>query len=150
MEAPMMIWIPRGASNLAYLVSHETAHQWFYGLVGNDQARQPFTDEAAADFLARYTLSMKRASRCSTARLDLTIYQYSSGCYYEVVYIQGGNFIDSLRRAMGSTLFWRTMRAYVAQHRYQLASEKVLLDQLDAATPLNFVPRYEPRFPRSY
>ena len=53
MESPGMIWIPYGArsANLRYLVAHETAHQWFYGLVGNDQARQPFADEAMADFV---------------------------------------------------------------------------------------------------
>ena len=56
MESPGMIWIPTGAprANLRYLTAHETAHQWFYGIVGNDQARQPFADEAAADFVARH------------------------------------------------------------------------------------------------
>ena len=80
MESPGLTWIPTGgrSSNLAYLVHHETAHQWFYGIVGNDQAYEPFTDEAVTDFLARYVLGQKRASRCSTARLDLSIYRYSA------------------------------------------------------------------------
>jgi hypothetical protein len=152
MESPGLIWIPTGvgSANLRYLVYHETAHQWFYGVVGADQAREPFTDEAAADFLARFALKMKRASRCATARLDLTIYQYSSSCYYEIVYIQGGNFIDSLRTRMGSTAFWRGLRAYVADNRFQLAATKSLLTTLDANTSLDLVPRYEPRFPRLY
>jgi len=152
MESPGLTWIPSGVArtNLAYLVTHETGHQWFYSLVGNDQARQPFADEAATDFLARYTLGLRRASRCSTARLDLTIYRYSGACYYEIVYIQGGNFIDDLRRRMGSTAFWRGMRAYVAANRFQFGSTKELLDTLDAATPFNFVPRYALRFPSIY
>ena len=63
MESPALIWIPYGVSsaNLRYLVTHETAHQWFYGLVGNDQARQPFVDEALADFLARDITHTRRA-----------------------------------------------------------------------------------------
>jgi hypothetical protein len=152
MESPGLTWIPSGVArtNLAYLVTHETGHQWFYSLIGNDQARQPFADEAATDFLARYTLSLRRASRCSTARLDLTIYRYSGACYYEIVYIQGGNFIDDLRRRMGSTAFWRGIRAYVAANRFQFGSTKELLDTLDAATTLNLVPRYTPRFPSIY
>lgn len=152
MEAPTLTWLPYGLapSRLPYLVTHETAHQWFYGLVGNDQARQPFSDEAAADFLARYTLSMTRASSCATARLDLAIYQYSSACYYEVIYIQGGNFLDALRRLMGPTAFWRGLRGYVAAHRYGMSAEKTLLDALDAATPLDLVPRLEGRFPAYY
>ena len=31
-----------------YVVHHETAHQWFYSLVGNDQALDPWLDEALA------------------------------------------------------------------------------------------------------
>lgn len=152
MESPGLIWIPTGIASerISYLVHHETAHQWFYGIVGADQAYEPFTDEAAADFLARYTLQAKRASRCSTARLDLSIYRYSAGCYYETIYIQGGNFLDDLRTRMGSTAFWKGMRAWVTANRFRIATTRSLLDTLDAHTPLDLVPRYERRFPRLY
>jgi hypothetical protein len=152
MESPGLTWIPTGVgtANLKYLVYHETAHQWFYGIVGNDQAYEPYNDEAAADFLARYAMSAKRASRCSTARLDLSIYAYSSGCYYEVIYIQGGNFLDDLRKSMGSTAFWRGLRTYLAEQRFKIATTKVLLDTLDRATALSLGSRYHPRFPRLY
>jgi hypothetical protein len=152
MEAPGLTWIPSGvaSSNVSYLVTHETGHQWFYGIVGNDQAAEPFTDEAATDFLARYVLGSRRASRCSTARLDLSIYRYSSACYYEIVYIQGGNFLDDIRKRMGNTAFWDGLRDYLADNRFELTKTKTLLDTLDDHTPLNLVPRYEPRFPRLY
>jgi hypothetical protein len=152
MESPGLTWIPTGVgtANLSYLVHHETGHQWFYGIVGNDQANEPFTDEAVTDFLARNVLGQRRASRCSTARLDLSIYKYSSACYYEIVYIQGGNFLDDLRRAMGNTAFWSGIRDYLAANRFKLAPTKTLLDTLDDHTTLNLVPRFEPRFPRLY
>ncbi len=152
MEAPGLTWIPTGVgtANLSYLVHHETGHQWFYGIVGNDQANEPFTDEAVTDFLARHVLGQRRASRCSTARLDLSIYKYSSACYYEIVYIQGGNFLDDLRKKMGNTAFWRGIRAYLADNRFKLAPTKTLLDTLDDHTTLDLVPRFEPRFPRLY
>jgi hypothetical protein len=152
MESPGLTWIPRGVAsgNIPYLVAHETGHQWFYGIVGNNQATEPFADEAATDFVARYALGLRRASRCSTARLDLTIYQYSSACYYEDIYIQGGNFLDDLRRRMGSTAFWAGIRDYLATNRFKLTTTKTLLNTLDAQTPLNLVPRFEPRFPKLY
>jgi hypothetical protein len=153
MESPGLIWIPTGASraNLRYLVAHETAHQWFYGIVGNDQAREPFTDEAAADFMARYVTGTKRGSRCPTGRLDLTIYKYTSRCYYEKVYIQGGNLIDAARKQMGSTAFWAAMRGYVADHRFGLSSTKALLQALDDGTPKDLGRTlFAPRFPRIY
>lgn len=152
MESPGLIWIPTGVSsaNLRYLVAHETAHQWFYGLVGNDQARQPFVDEAVADFLARDITGTRRSSRCGTGRLDLSIYRYSNACYYETVYIQGGNLLHEARKRMGSTTFWATLRGIVADHRYRLLSTPRLLTTLDDATPADLSTLFRPRFPRFY
>jgi aminopeptidase N len=152
MESPRLIWIPYGTtSSIRYLVAHETAHQWFNGLVGNDQARQPFVDEAAADFVARYVTGTKRDSRCPAGRLDLMIYEYTSRCYYEKVYIQGGNLIDAARKAMGSTAFWAALKAYVADHRNGLASNATLLQALDDATPKDLASLlFAKRFPRIY
>jgi len=153
MESPRLIWIPYGVSsaNLRYLVAHETAHQWFYGLVGNDQARQPFADEAAADFVARAVTSTRRSSRCPTGRLDLSIYKYTSNCYYEKIYIQGGNLLDSARRAMGSNAFWAALRAYIAEHRYGIVTNRTLLYALDEATTIDLgATLFGPRFPKIY
>jgi hypothetical protein len=152
MESPGLTWIPTGvaSSNLSYLVHHETGHQWFYGIVGSDQAYEPFTDEAMTDFLARYVLGQRRGSRCSMARLDLSIYRYSTSCYYEIVYIQGGNLIDDVRKTMGSTAFWNGIRDYVAANRFGITSNKTLLDTLDNHTSKNLAPKFAPRFPRLY
>lgn len=153
MESPALIWIPYGigSANLRYLVAHETAHQWFYGMVGNDQARQPFADEAAADFLARSVLGLRRSSRCSTGRLDLPIYSYSAACYYERIYIQGGNLIDDARRRMGSTRFWAALREYVADQEGRLVANRTLLDALDDATSLDLGRLlFGARFPSAY
>ena len=152
MEGPGVAWIPTGtgSSNLRYLVTHEIAHQWFYGLVGNDQAREPFADEAAADFVARSVLGSRRGSRCSTAALDRPIYRYSASCYYEVVYIQGGNLLDNARRRMGGAVFWAALRGYVADHRWGLVRTRTLLDALDDATPLDLASWWDARFPTLY
>jgi hypothetical protein len=153
MESPRLIWIPTGvaSSNLRYLAAHETAHQWFYGLVGDDQATEPFTDEAVADFVARNILGLKRASRCSTGRLDLRIYDYSATCYYEQIYIQGGNLLDAARVKMGSTAFWAALKGWVDANRYRIATTQSLLQALDAATPIDLGSTlFAPRFPRLY
>jgi hypothetical protein len=152
MESPGLTWIPlgTGSANLRYLVAHETAHQWFYGVVGNDQARQPFADEAVADFVARDVTGTRRSSRCSTGRLDMSIYRYSSTCYYEIVYIQGGNLLNEAKRRMGSTLFWSTLRAYIVAQRYKISTTPKLLTTLDAATPVYLSALFRPRFPSIY
>ena len=153
MESPGLIWIPTGtaASNLRYLAAHETAHLWFYGIVGSDQVREPFTDEAMADFAARSILGIHRASNCPTRPLDRSIYDYTARCYYEIVYIQGGNLLDDARRAMGSDLFWSTIRGYVEANRHKLVATSTLLRTLDDATPLDLAGLlFAARFPRIY
>jgi len=152
MESPGLTWIPRGttAANLPYLVHHETAHQWFYGLVGNDQQAQPFADEAAADLLARTVLGAIRASRCDPAPLDRPITRYSQACYYEVIYIQGGNVLDDVRAAMGSEPFWAAMGDYVEANRDGLGGTRQLLEALRAASPVDLLPILRARFPDLY
>ncbi len=152
MEGPGVAWIPSGvgSANLTYLVTHEVAHQWFYGIVGNDQAREPFADEAATDFVARSVLGLRRASRCSSTSLDKSIYRYSATCYYEQVYIRGGNLLDDARKRMGSTPFWAAIRRYLADHRWGLSHTRTLLDALDAATPQDLRTWWGPRFPNIY
>jgi aminopeptidase N len=153
MESPGLIWIPTGtaATNVRYLAAHETAHLWFYGIVGSDQVREPFTDEAMADFAARSILGIHRSSQCPTRPLDRSIYDYTARCYYEIVYIQGGNLLEDALRAMGTDLFWATIRGYVEANRYELVSTATLLSTLDDATPLDLAGLlFAARFPRIY
>ena len=44
LEYPTLVYQPATSDNLP----HETAHQWFYSLIGNDQARDPWLDEGLA------------------------------------------------------------------------------------------------------
>ncbi len=152
MEGPGVVWIPSGVAtaNLRYLLMHETAHQWFYGLVGNDQAREPFADEAITDMVARYLTGTRRASRCSKGTLDRTIYRYPGSCYYEQIYIQGGNKLDAARQKMGTKTFFTALRRYLADHRWELVHTRTLLDALDAATPHNLAAGWRARFPSLY
>jgi hypothetical protein len=139
LEGPGIIWIPRGVAvdRLRYLVTHEIGHQWFYGLVGNDQASDPFADEAVTDMVTRYVLGMRRAPRCAAGRLDRTIYDYSAACYYERIYVAGGNLLDDLRRRMGTATFFGALRTYLQAHRFGIGGTAELVATLDAATPLD-------------
>ncbi len=152
MESPELIWVPKQTTsgNLAYLVHHETAHQWFYGLVGNDQQVQPFADEAMADMVARTVLGLSRASRCARTALDRAITAYSQACYFEDVYIQGGIVLNDIRRAVGTDRFWATIQAYVEANRFGIAGTRQLLEILRAASPADIGPILRSRFPSLY
>ena len=152
MESPRLVWIPTGtpSANLRYLVTHETAHQWFYGLVGNDQARQPFADEAAADAVARTILGMHRSSRCSTARLDLLDLRLRRRLLLRGHLHPGreparhGPRPDGHDRVVGGAQGVRRGEPVRA------STTRTLLDALDAATPLDLQPTFRARFPSLY
>jgi hypothetical protein len=152
LESPGMVWVPRGLDtrNRTYAVYQGVAHQWFYGLVGSDQRGQPFADEAPADLLARTVLGTLRASRCSQAPLDRSLRSYANGCYYEVVFVQGGRVLDDIRRRMGSSSFWAAMRAYLNAYRDDIGGTVELLDALRDGTSTDLLPILRSRFPSLY
>ena len=154
MESPGLIWIPRTLDTLnrTYLVHHSVAHQWFYGLVGNDQRNDPFLDEALADHLARTALDMFRPTRCSRAPLDQSIARYQGRCYYEVVYVQGGLLLDDVRARIGTNRFWKTLVTFTEEHRNDLVGTRDLLDALVDAAPngVDLRPLFRARFPSLY
>ena len=152
LETPGLVWMPRTADdmNRAYLVHHEIAQQWFYGLVGSDQQAQPFADEAPADLLARLAMSTVRASRCTADTLDRALPRYSEQCYYEVIFVQGGLVLDDIRQRIGNQRFWTAMRGYLETNRNGFGGTKALLEALRGASDVNLMPLLRARFPTLY
>jgi hypothetical protein len=152
MESPAMAWIPgyRSASDQAFLVSHETAHQWFYGIVGNDQLTDAFADEALAEYLSRKSRGVLRASRCALDRLDKSIHGYRPGCYYETVYVQGALFLDGLRRDFGDDAFRRAIRRYAEDYTLGMGGNRRLLEIFRDEMGNGVMKRFRNRFPSLY
>ncbi len=152
MESPAMVWIPSNATRSTrrrYLVTHEIAHQWFYGVVGNDQATDPFADEALSEFLTRTVIGF-RDSKCAERNLDGSVYDYGSVCYYEVIYVQGADYLNDYRQRVGDDAFWAGVRAYYDRYRFGLGSTLKLLNTLDEQTPEGSGGGHEVRFPSLY
>jgi hypothetical protein len=129
----MLFWLPNNAGRLLpWETAHETGHQWFYSVVGNDQALEPFADEALVDFMARNLLDDFVPSQCAPDYLDKTIYNIGS-CYPWVVYVQGNLWLRDYRNAVGSATFWTGVADYYAQYKFGIGGTRQLLDALDAA-----------------
>jgi len=92
----------------------------------------------------------RRGSRCAADDLDGTIDAYTSKCYYETVYIAGGNLIEAARKRIGDAAFWPALRTYVEEHRFAVSSTQALLDVLDSATPDDLRSVWRAQFPRFY
>lgn len=119
-------------------VAHEVAHQWFYNMVGNDQAAEPWLDEAAAQYATRlYYLDRygaEAADSCARSwyarwdRVDrepkpvgLPAADYSEKEYGAIVYGRGPLFLEALASAMGVDAFDRFLRSYVERFAWRIA-----------------------------
>jgi hypothetical protein len=133
-ESPQTFWLADNVPGhlLAWTTAHEVAHEWFYSVVGNNQALEPFADEALADFMARNLLDRFVPSQCPTGNLDATIYDLGD-CYPWVVYVQGNLWLRAYRDHVGSAAFWRGVANYYASFKYGIGGTLQLLNALDTA-----------------
>lgn len=113
------------------LLSHELAHQWFYGLVGNDQGRDPWLDESLATF-AQVVADGQDASLEDLPPETLgevgrpvawfTRYRSPSQAYYDRVYTAGGAALVQARDRVGAEPFDAALRAYVRENAHTIAT----------------------------
>lgn len=121
--------------------AHETGHQWFYNLVGNDQLNEPWLDEALTQY-ATWTYFIDRYGEQNAqgfynslegrwARNDfadipigLPAEAYSGSDYGAIVYGRGPIFLNELANYMGQETFDLFLRDYVDKYRWQIATSK--------------------------
>lgn len=132
---------PRGY--LTFIAAHETAHQWWYGLVGNDQALEPWLDEALCTYMEYifyenvYTddpsISVQKLLDwwwyyrvnfyAPQGWVDGTIYNFTLfRPYRDSIYLHGAEFISDLRILIGDEAFFAFLREYAHQYAYKIAS----------------------------
>jgi hypothetical protein len=114
---------------LESIVAHEVAHQWFYALVGSDQLREPWIDEAFAEFSAHHFFSPLPQRTCSSRPVASAVHDFPDepatlACdgYVETVYRRGAVMVDAVRRHLGDERFFAAMRELVAAHRFEIVS----------------------------
>jgi hypothetical protein len=120
--------------------SHEVAHQWFYGLVGNDQGRDPWLDEGLASWgEARYERSLTEFAADvmptgAAGRLGepMTYWSPRSSIYYAGVYVQG---VQALAALGPPDIVDCALRVYTATFSHRVARQADLLAALRTAFP---------------
>jgi len=115
---------------LIIIAAHETAHQWWYGQVANDQALEPWLDEALCTYSELVFLENRYPEAVPWwwyARIefnqpqgwiDRPIYQYNAPLennylnYRNTAYLRGAVFLSRLREEMGEAQFFAFLREY--------------------------------------
>jgi hypothetical protein len=118
-------------SNLVVIGVHEIAHQWWYSLVGNDHALEPWLDEALSTYSERIFFENNYPANISwwwqfrvnyfnpTGYVDTNIYNGGSfRAYTNAVYFQGARFLDEMRVRMGHGNFSKFLKEYATRHAY--------------------------------
>jgi hypothetical protein len=116
-------------NNLTTIGVHEIAHQWWYGLVGNDQALEPWLDEALSTYSERIFYENNYRGNISWwwqfrvdyfkpgGFVDSPVYGASSQrSYVNAVYLNGAHFIDELRERVGYGNFAKFLKVYAARY----------------------------------
>lgn len=143
-------------NSLDFTVAHEVVHQWFYGLVGNNQYAHAFIDEGVTNYLsAQVYFEMTYGEDEAAAIMDRHIvrpYDATVNGGRDVVVDQPtDNFPDgydyvfaayskaplgfaAIREAIGDDAFFGALAAYVDQFVFRVAEPDQLLDAFEQAS----------------
>jgi aminopeptidase N len=122
-EYPSSILMLDGGRTVAV---HETAHQWFYAMVGDSQALHPWLDEAFATYSEQLVDGRPEPPQALRApgRVDSSTESYGSqeALYYYTTYDKGAAALEAARDAAGAARFDAALRCYVNANAWRIAN----------------------------
>jgi hypothetical protein len=105
---------------------HETAHQWFYAMVGDSQALHPWLDEAFAQYSEQLTDDDPGPQSVlnEPGVVDRSTESYGSAeaAYYHITYDKGAAALLAARTAAGPAAWDAAVRCYVNRNAWRIAN----------------------------
>ena len=156
MEYPSLVMISDALSenNCVYTIVHETAHQWWYAAVGNNQVENAWQDEglseystalffeahpdygftreqiisdALEEYRAYYSVYSQVFGEADT-RMTRSLKDYLSEYEYRcIAYDKGAILFDMLRGSIGDKKFFSGLKKYYSAYRYKVAAPEDLI-----------------------
>ena len=113
---------------LVIIAAHETAHQWWFDSVANDQALEPWLDEALSTYsehiyyetvypeLVDWWWGYRYFEFQQAGYVDTAIYDAGGQRpYWDKVYLTGARFFEDLRKQVGDEIFFAFLKDYYTQ-----------------------------------
>ena len=123
-----------------FVVVHELAHEWWYASVGDDQAADPWLDEAFATYAEEAVRGQRPWCRRSGpgARLVTRSVDFwrRHQPLYGLIYVEGACLLDLIERRMGRAPFRAALRQYAIANRYGWSTNAEFRAAMDAASPV--------------
>lgn len=143
------------------IIVHETAHQWWYAAVGNDEVRNAWLDEGLTEYSTMlfyqentegyaYTFDSKRADAltaymlyCETYKhnglddisMTRAINEYEDDTEYSyMIYVKGALMLDDVRNTVGDAAFMQALKNYYADNKFAIAEPQNLIGAMENAS----------------
>jgi aminopeptidase N len=145
MEYDGLFFLSRGFYNLFdntpqnYLTAiavHETAHQWWYAAIANNQALEPWLDEALCTYsellfyeeyypeLINWWWEYRVNYYQPEGFINKSIYDYQGFVpYRNATYLQGAKFLQNLRDDLGDEVFFDFLSDYAKSLNNKISNE---------------------------
>ncbi|MGW5258868.1 M1 family aminopeptidase [Streptomyces sp. NPDC004012] len=124
-------------------LTHEIGHQWWYGIVGDDEYNSPWLDEAFTDYATDLAQNktgtncwnnVSWASSAEKITNSMAYWDAHSSRYSTVVYGYGKCALHDLRRVLGDSAMTQLLRSYAAAHWYGVSTTAEFKAAAQAAT----------------
>ena len=137
-------------SELVSIGVHEIAHNWWFGLVGNDQALEPWLDEAMCVYseqlfyefnypgYGNWWWNYRPYHYTPSGWVDSSVYDAGGfQGYINSAYMNGAVFLDELRGRIGDEDFFAFLKDYATRYGRQRATTQDFVNVLRENTNKN-------------
>lgn len=161
MEYPNLVYISNSVLDLTEIkkvIVHEIAHQWWYGLVGNDEVSVAWFDEGLAEYstllyfenypdegvdskkliedtIVNYQLYLdviKSLNIEINYSMELPLNQYSTEYeYVYMIYVKGLLFFDNLRTVLGDEVFFDCLKDIYDDFKFKTINKEKFIASIE-------------------